>query len=123
MSLLHILNAVDPNAQPNLYRAVCHIPTSTGTNSAGMLWTDVVINSGLNITSLSVGTGAGQISSSEKADIDAGRVTEVHVTIMDNPTLASSLRLAFIDSQTATVVSEIQANYARQYRWYGLTRG
>jgi len=120
MSLLHLLSAGDG---PNGYTAVTHIAVSSGVNSANVPWTEIAVFAGLNTTQLSVGSGPGQISSAEKANLDAGLILEIPIVILDNPSLVSSARLAYLDAQVTTIAAEVQGLMAKKYKWYGLTRG
>lgn len=74
MSRLHILQRTGPN----LYDAVIHAPVPSGTNSAGVEWSQAIIDAGLNRTSLKMGKG-GQITDEEAALIAAGKVIETQM--------------------------------------------
>jgi len=87
MAKVHILGAAGRNA----FRAVLHGPAPTGSNAAGIPWSDCIIRAGLNASRLSVGDGPGQISQKEADDIASGLVIEVEGIWEDTPRLILAL--------------------------------
>lgn len=73
MSKFHVLETNAGEAS-----VVLHSVMPAGNNSVGVSWKDANLNSGSQGTTvLSEGTGAGQITTAEKANIEAGDVLEV----------------------------------------------
>ena len=62
MSKIHALQNFGGNVQ-----VVLHTPMPSGNNSVGVSWKNAALNSGIQgITSMTEGTGAGQITTAEK---------------------------------------------------------
>jgi len=76
MSKIHVLRIRNGRAD-----LVVHFDVPSGTNSAGKLWSECIVNAGAATTSLAEGTGAGQISTAEKAAVEAGTVYEFRTQI------------------------------------------
>ena len=77
MSKIHALETNDSIAQ-----VVLHTATPVGNNSVGVSWKDAGLNSGkLGTTALTEGTGAGQILTTEKAQVEAGGATSAQKMI------------------------------------------
>lgn len=115
MSRLHIL----ANKQCAL-----HEPVPAGNNAAGVPWRTALINSGMGGTSvMTVGNGAGQISSAEMAQIASGELREVVFTFENNPAWTAAQRNAAMDAQIDNVSRETQTDMVQSLRMFGATRG
>lgn len=118
MSALHIL-AGDGN---NSYSVVIHVTTPVGNNTVGVPWTTCLINSGMAKTSLPVGTGTGQITTAEKAQVEAGTVIEGRFTWRDNPAWDTNTRNADLNSAVASFSAAKLQQLAAQLTYYGYTQ-
>lgn len=117
MSKIHVLEA----AGDRQYKVIIHVPVPTGNNAVGMSWKSVLLASGKSGTSqLTVGTGPGQISSAENAQIVAGDVIELSTTILAESGGAGQ---ASIDAMVDAAIAENTASIASQYKYYGHTIG
>lgn len=72
MSKVHLLR----NLGNKQYEVVMHAAIPAGNNLAGHSWQSVWIAAGMNTTRLTTGSGPGQISAEEAAQIAAGSVME-----------------------------------------------
>lgn len=118
MSKIHIL----AGSGLGVYTAIVHIPTPTGSNSAGVLWTDVVKNSGRTKTIMSVGIGPGQITQSEVDQMVAGTLIEGSFQWQDDPNLSAAARTADLDLRATQLTNELLARYAVELKYFGVTR-
>lgn len=101
-----------------------HEPVPAGNNAAGVSWRTALVNSGMGGTSIMpTGTGAGQISAAELAQIEAGELREVSFTFENNPAWTNAQRNAAMDAQIATISRETQAHILDALRLFGATRG
>lgn len=75
MASIHILDGDGTN-----YRVVCHVTTPAGNNASGISWATALVNSGRITSVLPTGTGSGQITAAELAQIAAGTTLELVVT-------------------------------------------
>lgn len=119
MAAIHIL-AGDGGHR---YTAVVHAVTPAGNNVAGVSWATALVNSGLNTTVMATGTGAGQITSAEAAQIAAGTVFEVVVSWENNPAWNNAQRQADLDLRAQQAITEKQAELSSRLRLFGATRG
>jgi hypothetical protein len=113
---IHILDVVG-----NTLRVVCHIPVTVANNAAGVAWSVALVNSGnAKASILPVGTGPGQITAPEAAQLAAGTLLEVVMVqpVEINPT----------PQRGAQEVREIWAQAAQQalvlqqtLNWFGTT--
>lgn len=103
------------------YRFVTHYLTPIGNNAAGISWANAVVGAGLNTTSLSIGTGAGQINSSDAALITAGTMIEVAGNIYDasTPTIAQSK----LNTTSAAIIADSKARLQIVLNYFGFTQG
>lgn len=118
MSSIHVLSG---NGN-NLYTAVMHIPTPAGNNGAGVPWAIALVNSGMAKTIMTPGTAAGQISTSEKAQIDAGTVIEVVTQWQDDPTFTTQQRLDDFTLRTSQASTARLNLLAIQLAYFGYTQ-
>lgn len=118
MSTLHVL---ENTGQPNLYRIILHQATPAGNNSAGVTWVSALANFGVK-TRMLIGTGPGQITSAEAADVAAGITLEGEFFFQDNPADNAAARNAALDAHATRYLAELQAAIAVKLKWFGATR-
>lgn len=119
MAAIHILSGNGGN----VYTAVVHATTPAGNNVAGVPWATALANSGLNTTVMTIGTGAGQITSAEAAQIASGALFEVTIAWENDPRWTNAQRQADLDLRTRQAVAEKQAELANRLRLFGATGG
>lgn len=117
MARMHVLES----AGNNTYNVVVHAPTPAGNNSAGVPWTTALQNSGRAVSQMEVGTGPGQITSAEHAQVIAGTVIETTFQWGDNPTWTNQQRLEDLDIRATQAVNEVLARYAAILKFFGAT--
>ena len=119
MSTVHVLD--QSNGE---YRCVIHFPVPGGSNSAGFTWKAVALSAGIaGATRLVVGTGPGQITAAEQAQIVAGDVVEFETTLRaESGGLTGALLAVTVDGLVANAITDFQAKLAREFKWYGATR-
>jgi hypothetical protein len=118
MSKLHVLTGNNNNQ----YQIIVHIATPVGNNAAGVAWSQAVINSGRNVTSMPIGNGPGQIAQSEADQITAGTLLESSQTYWDDITLNTTQRLAALDAVATQMGNDAITNCQTQLKFYGMTR-
>jgi hypothetical protein len=101
------------------YDVVVHSPTPAGNNSAGVAWSEVLVNSLSNVSSLPVGSGGGRISNNENNAILAGTVFETRFAWTDLPTWTNPERAADLNSRAAQAVTLAVADFQRRMRFFG----
>lgn len=114
MSKLHVLNA--HNRQ---YSVVLHADTPGGTNTADKSWVDILVALGRQ-TSMTVGTGPGQISQAEANAIAAGTVLEITDTILLE---SGGMSLDSINEMVDRIILDEKQKLQNQYDYYGYTLG
>lgn len=117
MSRIHVLTA----GSPDNYQVIVHAPTPGGNNSASVLWSDALKNAGLAVTTMEIGTGPGQITSSEATLVSCGAVIETTFPFQDNPTWLSSERTAALNAVADTAVAETLSKYGSRLKYFGAT--
>lgn len=117
MARLHILQS----SGNNLYNVVVHAPTPAGSNAAGVLWSDAIKNSGLAVTSMTVGNGPGQISSAESNQVAAGTVIEAPFPWGDDPNWTNQQRLDDLNVRAQQAVNDVSAVLQARLRYFGRT--
>ena len=115
MAAIHVLTG-----DGSRYRAIVHLATPAGSNLAGITWKNVILGAGLNVTRMTEGAGAGQITTLEKTSIIAGDLIEIEVQM---PVESGGATPASIDDMVAKAVAAFQAKMQREYKYYGFTRG
>ena len=100
--------------------SVIHYLTPAGSNSASITWANAIVASGNNKTILTTGTGVGQISSAEAAQIAAGEVIEV---ITDLQIDSSGGSAAQVLPTIERVIAEDKLRLAASLKWYGRSEG
>jgi hypothetical protein len=114
---MHILDS----AGTNLYRVVVHTNTPVGNNSAGVAWTAALAASGLNVSQLTVGNGAGQITQNEMNQITNGTVFETTFVWGDDPSWTNQQRLDDLNVRAGQAVAEAAAVMQARLKFYGHT--
>jgi hypothetical protein len=103
----------------NQYEVVVHSPRPAGNNAAGRSWTEVLVNSGSNVSSLPVGSGGGRISNAENNQIIAGDVFETRFSWGDDPSWTNAERQADLNIRAAQAVEQAVAEFQRRMRFFG----
>lgn len=117
MAKVHVLTG-----DGGVYNLVLHIPISAGNNGAGQPWRTCLVNSGLGgITALRTGTGPGQISAAELAQVAAGEVYEVSAVIQTQGISAAGLGAA-VDALAAQISAEKLIELQKALQWFGVVR-
>jgi hypothetical protein len=122
---VHVLTA-DKNGN---YRVVKHEAIPGGNNLAGVTWKSAYIewkktrNEDGTISSvdsmLTEGTGTGQITAAERAQVRSGDVMEIVFPIPARQAVSS----ARVTEEVSAKVTEYLANLAVTLKWYGYTQG
>lgn len=119
MSRLHVLEAV---GTPNTFRIVLHELTPVANNDAGIPWATVLVNSGRARTVMTEGSGAGQITTVEKAAVEAGTTLEAVFQFTVNPAWNVATRNAALDAEATKLLAETQQKLAAELKWFGAVR-
>lgn len=114
MSNIHVLEG-----QGNDYRAIIHIAVPVENNAVGVALRTALVNAGLNTTMMTVGSGAGQISSAEAAQIQAGEVYELMFTFSNNPAWTGPQRQAAFNQEVSNRASIALADLRRNMAYFG----
>lgn len=118
MARIHVLES----GSLNEYTIVVHAPTPGGTNSAGVSWATAIANSGRNVSRMTVGNGAGQITNTEATNVGNGSVIEAVFQFTDDPAWDTATRNARLDAEATKLVAETQARYSQELKFFGATR-
>lgn len=118
MARIHVLESVGLNT----YRVVVHDTTPGGNNPAGIAWSTAIQNAGRAITSMTEGSGAGQITTAERATVLNGTVLEGSFAWQDDPLWNNAQRNADLDLRATQLIDELQARLAAELRYFGATR-
>lgn len=114
MSRIHVMES----SGLNNYRIVVHAPTPNGNNSAAVSWVTALANSGQG-TQLPVGSGPGQISTSEANQVAAGQVIEASGSFTDDPAWNNAQRTAALVAEATKLVTEAQAELQKRLKFFG----
>lgn len=101
---------------------VMHFPVPNQVNDVNVNYRTALVSSGIGGTSMTEGTGPGQISSAEKAQIDAGELYEHTISFLAEsgattlPQLLAAARAAYAQ-ENARVTARLQ----KRLRYYGYT--
>lgn len=117
MSDIHVLDAGAGSA----WQCVFHVAIPDAANQVSVSYRTALVNSGIGGTTvLEEGTGPGQISTAEKAAIEAGEVYEcvVRVRLESGGTQAGQLR-ATVRACYLHTEDELIAALQRRLRYYG----
>lgn len=117
MSKIHVLAG-----NGGTYNLIIHTNTPAGINTVANSWKACIIAAGIAKTSsMDVGTGVGQITSSEAASILAGDVLEFSASIANNADGAapsSGQLTTFADNYITNKFNELQV----ALKFYGYTQ-
>lgn len=116
MSKIHVLTGAG-----GAYTVVVHAPVPTGTNTVGVTWKAALIGAGLNVTAMNEGNGAGQITTAEKATVEAGDVVEGHFTWGDIPGADNQTLVADLALRADQLIAELLARLSVRLRYFGYT--
>ena len=120
MSDYHILTG---RPDGNGYRVVFHVPVPDVPNRVGNSYRTCIVNSGMGGSSaLTEGTGPGQISSAELAQIQSGEVYEVSEEFHTNPDEDAAQIRDRIDARHAEVVTQVQSEVVGKLSYFGFSR-
>lgn len=114
MAAIHVLEG-----DGQRYRVVAHITTPAGSNKVGNTWAACIAAAGLTTSVLPTGTGLGQITSAEVAELAAGTKFEVVVTV-DVP--GAGLTQAKIAALVQTAVNDELQRLKNRFDYYGYTQ-
>lgn len=116
MSKIHVLTS-DTNENNQI---VIHINIPSGNNLANISWKIAGLNSGIiGTTIMTEGVGAGQISSSEKANIIAGNEIEIVTNISAESGGATPQSLDLMVNQ---IINQKLTDLAKQLKYFGYTQ-
>lgn len=111
MAKLHVLACDDKG----VYRGVVHYATPAGSNSVGVSWKAAALAAGLaGTTSLVEGTGPGQITTAEKAQVVAGDVIEIPISLV-------SETVGGAGAEADAAISNHQRHLAKVLKYFGFT--
>lgn len=119
MAKIHVLRG---SSAGDAYTVVVHIATPVGNNSAGVPWIDAIKNTGKNVSVMTVGTGAGQITQAELDQIIAGTLIEGTFRWGDNQTFTNPQRLSNLDANATRLTNELLAALSNELKFFGFTR-
>lgn len=115
MSRLHILASG---------HCVLHEPVPPGNNAAGVPWRTALVNSGMGGTSvMPTGTGPGQITAAELAQIAAGALYETAFEFVRDPNWTTAQRNEAMDECITRASGDALDKITYALRWFGATRG
>jgi hypothetical protein len=108
----------------NQWTVVCHYPIAEADNEVSVSYRTALVNSGLGGTSaLAEGTGPGQISTAELAQVEAGELFEYTLSFpaesgaTNNAELLAAVRAEYARHETR-VINALQKRL-RYYGWAG----
>lgn len=99
---------------------VMHFTVPAGNNANGVSWVDALVGSGLAVTKLTEGTSGWEVSTTEKASIEAGDVYEHQSAFLveSGGTTTAQLRASIREFYTARKAAVI-ARLKVQLRYFG----
>jgi len=116
MSKVHVLNS-DTSGNFNV---VLHTAVVAGNNSAGKSWKNCMLNSGrAGTTVLLEGTGPGQITTAEKAQVTSGDVWEMQTTITVDVNLSGQALLNLATELCDAFIAEYKTRMQRELKYFG----
>lgn len=116
MSRIHVLEG-----SGGFFRVVVHTSVPVGNNIVGTSWSTAIVNSSLNKTALSIGAGAGQITSVEASQISSGTVFEGIFVFADDPRWTNVERAAQVSIKADQFQTQLQSNLSEMLKYYGFT--
>ena len=118
MAQVHVLEYTDGR-----FRCVIHTATPTGNNGANIPWSTLLLARGYSgRTTLIEGTGPGQITPEEKAQILAGTLLEFELKLEAAPTLTGTELQALLQAQAPAMIQTQLDQWRTELRFYGAVR-
>lgn len=117
MSNIHVLEGLG-----NDYRAVIHLAVPVENNSVGVPLRTALVNSGLATTVMTIGSGAGQISSTEATQIGSGEVYEIVFSFANNPAWTGPQRQAQFNQEVSNRSIIALTDLRRHLAYFGHTQ-
>lgn len=119
MATVHVLTRIG-----NKFRCIIHFAVPAGNNSANVSWKTAGLNSGLTgSTVMTEGSGAGQITTAEKATVLSGDVIEFTADIEAETAGTSSVQLgAMVDAEAIKLIAAKTTELQTALKWFGATR-
>jgi len=118
MATTHVLQRFTPER----IVLILHTATPAGNNSAGLTWKTVLLAAGAaGTTSLTVGTGPGQITSAEAAQVTAGDVLEFRREIKFPTAGNNAAKVALLNEIVPGIIAEELARLQTVHKFYGFT--
>ena len=111
MSKVHVLEQNGPGE----YSMVLHYATPAGNNSAGISWVDCLV-AGSPTTVLPEGVGPGDITTAEKAAVEAGTVIEISRTVLAE---SGTPLLDTVNTLVDALILEDKKDSAFKYKYFG----
>jgi hypothetical protein len=97
------------------FQAVIHYDVPTGNNSAGKSWQDCIA-AGNPTTVLEEGTGVGQITTAEKADVESGAVVEIVYSVLAD---SGGALLATVNALVAVLINNDKDQKQFEFKYFG----
>lgn len=119
MSDMHVLTG-DGGGR---WTVIMHFPVPDVNNEVGVNYRVALVNSGLGgTTSMVEGTGAGYITSVEKAQIAAGAIYEHVASLLVETGGAGAAQQAMLDAQYNRLHTEVVSVMQNKLKYYGYTQ-
>lgn len=116
MAKIHVLTS-DTSGNFNV---VLHTAVLAGNNSAGKSWKNCMLVAGrAGTTIMSEGTGPGQITTAEKAQVVAGDVWEIPATITVDVNLSGQALLNLANELCDAIIDDYKSRMQRELKYYG----
>jgi len=115
MSKIHVRTNINGK-----YAVTIHFNTPSGNNSAGNSWKDCLVSDERNTTSMTEGSGVGQISITEMNSIIAGSKIEIVESLRVESGGATT---ASLDELADTAINAAKSSLQARYKYYGYTQG
>jgi hypothetical protein len=119
MAQVHVLEYSDGR-----FRIILHTATPTGNNGAGFSWSSLLLMKGYSgRTVMTEGTGPGQISPEEKAQILAGTLLEFELRLEAAPTITGAQLQTLLQNQAPDLITAQMQQWQQELRFWGAVRG
>src|ERR1043166_6144152 len=119
MAQVHVLDYRDGR-----FHCIIHTPIPAGTNGAGMAWGTLLLAQGRSGRTVMVeGTGPGQITPAEKAQILAGTLLEFELYLEADPAITGAQLQTLLQAQATRLITAQLAQWQQELRLFGATRG
>ena len=118
MAQVHVLDYSDGR-----FRIIIHTATPAGNNSAGFPWATLLLQQGYSgRTVMTLGTGPGQITPEEKAEIVAGTLLEFELRLEADAAITGAQLQTLLQAQAPTLIAAQMAQAQQMLRFWGATR-